>query len=276
MRIVVLSGLSGAGKTTASFALEDAGYFTVDNLPPPLWRGLVDELLQKGIERAAIVADVRLAPWFPALEEALAELRERAEVTVLFLEARPEVLLARYNLTRRVHPLGSGRLSQELSREREALGRIRELSDFVIDTSETSPRELKARILDLLNESREFLLRIVSFGFKWGPPPDADLVLDARGFPNPYYDPELKALPGSHPEVQRYVFRPEHEDRYRAMLALVGLSAEAAEAEGRRGYTVAVGCTGGYHRSVAVAGRLAEDLSSRFPVEVEHRDLEKH
>jgi len=273
---VVLSGLSGAGKTTARFALEDAGYFTVDNLPPPLWQGFVDGLQSKGIERAAIVADVRLAPWFGELEEALAALRRRAEVAVLFLEARPEVLLARYNLTRRVHPLGDGRLSQELARERAGLGRLRERADFVVDTSDTSPRELRRRILDLLNESRPFLLRLVSFGFKWGPPPDADLVLDARGFPNPYYDPELKPLPGSDPRVQAYVFRPEHEDRYRAMRSLVGLSAEAAEAEGRRGYTVAVGCTGGYHRSVAVAGRLAEDLSSRFTVEVEHRDLEKH
>lgn len=276
MRVVVLSGLSGAGKTTARFALEDAGYFTADNLPPPLWRAFLDELEATGLELAAIVADVRLAPWLSGIEEALAALRERAEVTTIFLEARPEVLLARYNLTRRVHPLGDGRLSQELSREREVLGRLRELADFVVDTSETSARELRDRILDLLDEHRDFLLRLVSFGFKWGPPPDADLVLDARGFPNPYYDPELKARPGTDPEVQAYVFRPEHEDRYRAMRTLVGLSAEAAQAEGRRGYTVAVGCTGGFHRSVAVAGRLAEDLSSRFAVEVEHRDLEKH
>jgi len=272
---VVLSGLSGAGKTTARFALEDAGYFTVDNLPPPLWQGLVDELQSKGTERAAIVADVRLAPWFSGLEEALRALRERAEVTVIFLEARPEVLLARYNLTRRVHPLGDGRLSQELSRERAALGRLRELADFVVDTSDTSARELRSQILDLLDEGRDFLLRLVSFGFKWGPPPDADLVLDARGFPNPYYDPKLKDRPGTDPEVQAYVFDPAHEDRYRAMRSLVGLSAEAAEAEGRRGYTVAVGCTGGRHRSVAVVSRLAEDLSSRFAVEVEHRDLKK-
>ncbi len=273
--MVVLSGLSGAGKTTARFALEDAGYFTVDNLPPPLWRPLLAALSAKGVDRAALVVDVRSAPWLSELSEALAAAREEAEVRVLFLEARPEVLLARYNLTRRAHPLGGGRLSEELARERAALAPVRELADFVLDTSGMSARELRARVLELVGESRGFLLRILSFGFKWGPPQDADLVLDARGFKNPYYEPELKDRPGTDPAVAAYVFTPEAEDRYRAMLALVGLSAEAAAAEGRRGYTVAVGCTGGFHRSVAVAQRLAEDLASRFAVEVEHRDLEK-
>ncbi len=273
--MVVLSGLSGAGKTTARFALEDAGYFTVDNLPPPLWRPLLAALRAKGVDRAALVVDVRSDPWLSELSEALAAAREEAEVRVLFLEARPEVLLARYNLTRRAHPLGGGRLSEELARERAALAPVRELADFVLDTSGTSARELRARVLELVGESRGFLLRILSFGFKWGPPQDADLVLDARGFKNPYYEPELKDRPGTDPAVAAYVFTPEAEDRYRAMLALVGLSAEAAAAEGRRGYTVAVGCTGGFHRSVAVAQRLAEDLASRFAVEVEHRDLEK-
>ena len=275
MRLVVLSGLSGAGKTTARFALEDAGYFTVDNLPPPLWGDLLDALARAGIERAAIVVDVRSAPWLEEVERALARARERAEVQLVFLEARPEVLLARYNLTRRAHPLGEGRLALELERERAVLGRVRELADFVLDTSKTSARELVARVLELVGEPRGFLLRLVSFGFKWGPPPDADLVLDARGFPNPYYDEALRERPGTEPEVRAYVFPPEHEDRYRAMLTLVALSAEAARDEGRRGYTVAVGCTGGFHRSVAVANRLAEDLASRFAVEVEHRDLEK-
>ncbi len=275
MRLVVLSGLSGAGKTTARFALEDAGYFTVDNLPPPLWSPLLEALGEQGVDRAALVVDVRAAPWLGGIGSALDEARRRAEVRVLFLEARPEVLLARYNLTRRVHPLGGGRLSQELARERAVLAPVRELADFVLDTSSTTARELRARVLELVGERRGFLLRIVSFGFKWGPPPDADLVLDARGFKNPYYDPALKDCPGTDPAVAAFVFAPEAEDRYRAMLALAGLSAEAAEAEGRAGYTVAVGCTGGFHRSVAVAQRLAEDLSGRFAVEVEHRDLEK-
>ncbi len=274
MQLVLLSGLSGAGKTTARMALEDAGFFTLDNLPPPLFLPLYQTLAAAGVERAAAVVDVRAATWFDELERALAALKARAEVVTIFLEARPEVLLRRYNLTRRVHPLGTGRLTRELTREREALAPLRSLADFAIDTSELAPRELKARILDLLAVGRGFLLRLVSFGFKWGVPQDADLVLDARGFPNPYYDPALKARPGSEPEVQAYVFQGE-EDRYRAMLTLVGFAAEAAKAEGRKGYTAAVGCTGGFHRSVALAIRLAEDLSNRFEVEVVHRDLER-
>ncbi len=274
MQLVLLSGLSGAGKTTARFALEDAGYYTVDNLPPPLWPELVERLAGVGVERAAIVVDVRAAPWIGTLEAVLAGLRARAGTTAIFLEARPEVLLRRYNLTRRVHPLGTGQLTRELQRERAALAPVRVLADFVIDTSDLAPRELKARILDLLGAGRRFLLRLVSFGFKWGLPQDADLVLDARGFPNPYYRPELKDRPGLNPEVQAYVLKGQ-EDRYQAMLALLGFAAEAAEREGRKGYTAAVGCTGGFHRSVALVLRLAEDLSSRFEVEVAHRDLEK-
>lgn len=276
MRLVLLSGLSGAGKTTARFALEDAGFFTVDNLPPPIWKLLLEHLQGQAVERAAVVFDVRGAGWISELPVQLAALRQAGHrVEVVFLEARPEVLLRRYNLTRRLHPLGTGSLMSELARERRVLAPIRELSDFIIDTSETSPRALKSRLLDLLGEARGFLLRLVSFGFKWGPPQDADLVLDARGFPNPYYDPELREKPGTLPEVQAYVFAPGTEDRYQAMLRLVGLSAEAAQREGRGGYTVAVGCTGGYHRSAALVLRLAEDLSSRYEVEVMHRDLGK-
>ncbi len=274
MQLVLLSGLSGAGKTTARFALEDAGYFTVDNLPPPLIPALVERLEAAGVKRAAIVVDVRTARWIGELEAVLAGLKQRAGVVGIFLEARPEVLLRRYNLTRRVHPLGTGGLTRELARERATLAPVRLLADFVLDTSELAPRELKSRILELLGAGRKFLLRLVSFGFKWGVPQDVDLVLDARGFPNPYYLPELKERPGLDPEVQAYVFQGE-EDRYQAMLTLVGFAAEAAEREGRKGYTAAVGCTGGFHRSVALAVRLAEDLASRFEVEVFHRDLEK-
>ena len=275
MKLVVVSGLSGAGKTTARFALEDAGYYAVDNLPPPLWPGFLSALREKGIDRAALVVDVRARAWFQELKERLAELKELAEVVFIFLEARPEVLVGRYNLTRRAHPLGPGQLAEELAREREELGELRELADFVLDTSEITARELKEKVLALVGEELGFLLRLISFGFRYGPPQDVDLVLDARGFPNPYYDERLKERPGTEPLVREYVFPQESEDRYRAMLSLVGLSAEAARAEGRRGYQVAVGCTGGFHRSVAVVERLAEDLAGRFRIEVWHRDLEK-
>ncbi|MGQ9511045.1 MAG: RNase adapter RapZ [Thermaceae bacterium] len=271
MRFLVLSGLSGAGKTTAKNALEDLGYFIVDNLPPALWSGLVRTIGSGGIERAGVVVDARTLPFFGGLETALDELRP----LVVFLEARPEVLLRRYNLTRRLHPLGAGNLMREIGEERKALAPLRERADLVLDTSDLSPRALMEALARFLGETRGFLLRLISFGFKWGPPQEADLVLDVRSFPNPHYDPLLKPKTGLDPEVRAYVFREETEPYYRALLSTLGLAAEGARREGRMAYTAAIGCTGGKHRSVAVAERLAEELSHRFQVEVTHRDVGK-
>jgi len=271
MRFLVLSGLSGAGKTTARNALEDLGYFMVDNLPPVLWPDLVQALEARGLEKAGVVVDVRTLPFFEGLENALDTLRPR----VIFLEARPEVLLRRYNLTRRLHPLGAGNLMREIGEERKALAPLRERADLVLDTSDLPPRALMEALAQFLEEARGFLLRLISFGFKWGPPQEADLVLDVRPLPNPHYDPLLKPRTGLDPEVQAYVFREETEPYYQALLATLGLAAEGARKEGRLAYTAAIGCTGGKHRSVAVVERLAEELSARFQVEVTHRDVEK-
>ncbi|BDG17425.1 RNase adapter RapZ [Thermus brockianus] len=271
MRFLVLTGLSGAGKTTAKGFLEDLGYFMVDNLPPSLWKSLLEGLAARGIVRAGVVLDARALPFFAELEEALAALRP----VVVFLEARPEVLLRRYNLTRRLHPLGAGNLMREIEEERKALGNLRAQAHLVLDTSELSPRALKEALVRFLGEEAGFTLRLLSFGFKWGPPPEADLVLDVRPFPNPHYEPALKPKSGLDPEVKAYVFREDLEAYYRALLTVAGLAAEGAKAEGRAFYTVAVGCTGGRHRSVAVAERLAEELSGRFRVEVTHRDVAK-
>ncbi|WP_243027986.1 RNase adapter RapZ [Thermus albus] len=271
MRFLVLTGLSGAGKTTAKGFLEDLGYFMVDNLPPGLWPALLAELGGRGVERAGVVLDARALAFFGDLETALDGLKP----TVVYLEARPEILLRRYNLTRRVHPLGAGNLMREIGEERRILGPLRARAHLVLDTSELSPRGLKEALVRFLGEEAGFLLRLISFGFKWGSPQEADLVLDVRPLPNPHYDPALKPKTGLAPEVQAYVFQEEHEPYYRALLAVVGLAAEGAKAEGRAFYTVAVGCTGGRHRSVAVAERLAEELSSRFRVEVNHRDVDK-
>ena len=215
--------------------------------------------------------DARALAFFQDLEEVLEALRP----TVVYLEARPEVLLRRYNLTRRVHPLGAGNLMREIAEERRALAGLRGRAHLVVDTSELSPRGLKEALARFLGEEGGFLLRLVSFGFKWGPPQEADLVLDVRPLPNPHYDPALRPRTGLDPEVRRYVFSEAAEPYYRALLAVAGLAAEGARAEGRAFYTVAVGCTGGRHRSVAVAERLAEELSGRFAVEVVHRDVER-
>ncbi|AFV75274.1 putative P-loop-containing kinase [Thermus oshimai JL-2] len=271
MRFLVLSGLSGAGKTTARNALEDLGYFMVDNLPPMLWQALYQGLEARGVARAGVVVDLRARAFLDGLEEALSALNP----TVVFLEARPEVLLRRFNLTRRLHPLGAGNLMREIGEERKALSPLRARADLILDTSDLSPRELTEALARFLGEERGFLLRLLSFGFKWGVPQEADLVLDVRPFPNPHYDPHLRPKTGLDPEVKAYVFQEAFEPYYRALLTTLGLAAEGARREGRRAYTAAVGCTGGKHRSVALAERLAEELSGRFAVEVVHRDVEK-
>jgi len=271
MGFLVLSGLSGAGKTTAKGFLEDLGYFMVDNLPPRLWKPLLEELGRQDIGKVGVVLDARATAFFADLEGVL----EGLKPTVIYLEARPEVLLRRYNLTRRVHPLGAGNLLRDIEEERRILSLLREKAHLVLDTSELSPRALKEALTRFLGEEGGFLLRLLSFGFKWGPPQEADLVLDVRPLPNPHYDPALRPKTGLDPEVKAYVFREEQEPYYRALLAVVGLAAEGAKREGRAFYTVAVGCTGGRHRSVAVAERLAEELAGRFRVEVSHRDVER-
>ncbi|WP_337843926.1 RNase adapter RapZ [Thermus sp.] len=271
MRFLVLSGLSGAGKTTAKNALEDLGYFMVDNLPPAFWQGLYQGLEARGVERAGVVVDLRARTFLDELQAALAALSP----TVIFLEARPEVLLRRFNLTRRLHPLGAGNLLKEIGEERKALSPLRARADLILDTSDLSPRELTEALARFLGEERGFLLRLLSFGFKWGVPQEADLVLDVRPFPNPHYDPLLRPRTGLDPGVKAYVFQEALEPYYRALLTTLGLAAEGARREGRRAYTAAIGCTGGKHRSVAVAERLAEELSGRFALEVVHRDVEK-
>ncbi|WP_456410558.1 RNase adapter RapZ [Oceanithermus sp.] len=276
MRLVVISGLSGAGKSTALKSLEDLGYYTADNLPPALWGALGYRLRQAGVERAAFGLDVRARTFLEEVGPALEALRAEGHAAqLIFLEARAEVLLARYNLTRRAHPLGSGHLLREIDAERHILAPLRGLADWVLDTSETSPGELADRLAHLLGEERPFLLRLISFGFKWGPPQVADLLLDVRALPNPHWQDALRPRTGLDPDVAAYVFGEGAEPYYRALLKTTRMAAAAARAAGRNGYTVAVGCTGGRHRSVAVAERLARDLGSDFAVLVEHRDVEK-
>lgn len=276
MRVVVISGLSGAGKSTALAHLEDLGYFAVDNLPPALWSELVQRLAGAGVERVALGLDVRARPFLAEAPEALEALASGgAQVALVFLEARPEVLLARYNLTRRAHPLGSGHLLREIETERGLLAPLRGRADWVLDTSETGPGQLGEKLTRLLGEARPFVLRLLSFGFKWGPPQVADLLLDARALPNPHWDEALRPRTGTDPEVAAYVFSAEAEPYYRALRETARLAAAAARTAGRSGYTVAVGCTGGRHRSVAVVERLARELGADFEIEREHRDVGK-
>lgn len=273
--IVVLTGLSGSGKTTALHALEDIGFFTVDNVPPALWSGLVGTVGDAGTA-LAVGVDIRTRAFLDAAPQALAELRSRGlAVTVVFLDASDTTLVRRYNFTRRTHPLAEGTLTADLAQERRALAGMRELADVVIDTTTTSARELTQDMWDRFGEDGGFLLRLVSFGYKRGVPTDVDSVLDVRALPNPYYDAELKPLPGTSPEVQAYVFTPASLELYTRLRGVVRALAAGARNEGRSSYSVAVGCTGGQHRSVAVAERLTHDLADTFLTRARHRDLEE-
>lgn len=269
---VLVSGLSGAGKGTALRALEDQGFFVTDNLPPALWRPLFERALQRGLSRLAVSCDVRTRAFLDDLQPCLESLRERLHPRVLFLEASDETLLQRYNLTRRLHPLGDT-LMLDLARERQLLSGLRAVADVVIDTTALTPAGLSARVAEAFALGPAFGLRLLSFGFKHAPPRDADLVLDVRAMPNPYYLPELRDRSGQEDAVAQHVFSGDGEAFYERLREYLRFSADAARAAGRHTYNVAVGCTGGQHRSVAVVERLLGDLSEFSPRLIDHRDV---
>lgn len=274
--LVVLTGVSGAGKTTALQALEDIGFYTVDNVPPSLWRALVERVGAGGGKGICIGVDIRTRAFLEGAPAAVQDLRNHGhDVRVLFLDANDDVLVRRYNFTRRTHPISEGTLTADLAAERRALEPLRQLADERIDTTLTSARGLTQSLWDRFAEGQQMLLRIVSFGYKRGLPPDVDTVLDVRGMPNPYYSEELRPLPGTDANVQSYVFTPEALELYSQMRMLVRTLAQQAENGGRSSYIVAVGCTGGQHRSVAVTERLAVDLAGTFRTQAQHRDLEE-
>jgi UPF0042 nucleotide-binding protein len=272
--LIVLSGLSGAGKTTALHALEDIGYFAVDNLPPSLWAPVVTHAFEVGKERVVLSVDVRTAAFLGELEASLGALADLGlEPIIVFLTASDTALVKRYSLTRRTHPIGEGTLSHDIASERIAVEGVRSRAQHVVDTTELSATELALHMQRTFAQGRKFRLRLVSFGFKRGAPIDADLVLDVRALPNPYYVEALRPLSGTDADVQSHVFTPEGLELYTQLRRLVRTLAAHASASGRTSYTVALGCTGGQHRSVAVAERLARDLAEHFHAQSEHRDL---
>ncbi len=274
MRLVILTGLSGAGKTTGMHALEDLGYFTTDNVPPALWLPLAEAVVASGQERLVIGVDVRTRHHLGGIDEAFAALRAAGyRPEVVFLDASDEVLIRRYNLTRRTHPLGQAPLRSDIAKEREALGALRADADVLLDTSTYSARQLTEKLWERFGEGRDFNLRLMSFGFKRGVPIDADTVLDLRSLPNPFYDEALRPLTGRDEPVKRYVFTEDGLAFYTELRGFVRHLVAAAAAAGRSSYTVALGCTGGQHRSVAVAERLGFDLAEQFAIRLEHRDL---
>jgi RNase adapter protein RapZ len=282
--LIVITGHSGAGKSEAIAAFEDGGYFCVDNLPPRMI-GSLGELFRhegSGVQRAAVVSDVRGGEYFDDLLAVLDDLQaDGLRPKVLFLEADEETLVDRYKETRRRHPLApEGRIVDGIRAERELLAPLRERADVVMDSSDLTAAELRRRIAEELigrQESGKLALTLLTFGFKNGPPRDADLTLDVRFLPNPHYDDALRPLTGLDREVRSYVESgTQAGEFYGRLLPLLEFLVPAYVAEGKSHLTIAVGCTGGRHRSVTVADRIRRDLAEREDVivRVKHRDVE--
>ena len=284
MTLVIITGHSGAGKSEAIAAFEDGGYFCVDNLPPRMIAGLGELFIHEGsgVERAAIVSDVRGGEYFEDLLQVVEDLeRDGPEPKLLFLEADEQTLLNRYKETRRRHPLApEGRIVDGIRAEREMLAPLRERADIVIDTTDLTGHELRRRIAEeLLGTERDekLALTLLTFGFKNGPPRDADLTLDVRFLPNPHYDLELRPLTGQDEIVRQYVESgTQAGEFYGRLMPLLEFLVPAYVAEGKSHLTIAIGCTGGRHRSVTVADRIRRDLEQRddVVVRVKHRDVE--
>lgn len=281
--LVVITGYSGAGKSTAMNVFEDAGYFCVDNLPPEMIPGLVDLFAHPGskVQRAAVVCDVRGGTYFESLAGAVDSL-EAAPHRILFLDAAEDTLLNRYKETRRRHPLApESSIVQGIEAERELLDPIRQRADVVMDTTDIKAADLRRRIAsELLPRAVEQRLAVTfsSFGFKHGPPRDADLTLDVRFLPNPHYVSELRPLTGRDESVVEYVARGGQLDTfYEKLEPLLDFLLPAYTAEGKAHLMVAIGCTGGRHRSVAIAEHLGARYGERDDlfVEVVHRDVDK-
>jgi UPF0042 nucleotide-binding protein len=282
--LVVITGHSGAGKSEAIAAFEDGGYFCVDNLPPRMIDSL-GELFRhegSGVERAAVVSDVRGGEYFDDLLQVLGDLEAGGlKPMVIFLEADEETLLDRYKETRRRHPLApEGRIVDGIRAERELLAPLRERADVVMDTSDLTAAELRRRIAEEMlgrEESGKLALTLLTFGFKNGPPRDADLTLDVRFLPNPHYVDELRPMTGIDEQVRAYVESgTQAGEFYGRLLPLLEFLVPAYVTEGKSHLTIAVGCTGGRHRSVTVADRIRRDLAAREDVivRVKHRDVD--
>ena len=282
IEVAVVTGLSGAGRSTAAKCLEDLGWFVVDNLPPELIATMVELGAQArgAITRVAVVMDVRSRAFTDDLAAIIKDLDARGyKPRVLFLEATDEVLVRRFESVRRGHPMqGDGRLADGIAAERLLLTPLREAADLVLDTSALSVHQLRAKIEDTFGSEASARTRVtvLSFGYKYGLPMDADLVMDVRFLPNPFWIPELREQTGLDPDVRNYVLSQEGAeeflDRYHELLKLIGAGYRR---EGKRYLTLAVGCTGGKHRSVAISEELSALLSTEdgMTVKVVHRDL---
>jgi UPF0042 nucleotide-binding protein len=282
-RILVITGLSGSGKTHVSRVLEDSGWFCVDNLPTLLIPRFVDLIRASSeLERSALVLDMREAAFVKTFPQAYRDIKDRGlAASLLFLEASEKALLRRFSETRRPHPLAVNQPAIEgIREEREALGPIRRIADVILDTSDYTVHQLREYIrehYDVRGESAPLVVTVMSFSYKYGIPPEADLVFDARFLPNPNFVPRLRRLSGNDRAVVQYMRRqPDTDGFLRRLKSFLRYVIPRYVREGKSYLTIAVGCTGGRHRSVFIANALGEALRQRsLAIKVRHRDLKQ-
>lgn len=286
MRFVIVTGMSGAGKSTALKMLEDMGYFCVDNLPVPLIPKLAELFTVPGTEfnKTALGVDIRSGQKFSELERKFKELDEEGiQYEILYLECSDEVLVKRYKETRRFHPLSGSdsRVDKGIAKERELLGFLRKRADYLVDTSHMLTRELRYELNKIFVQNKEYkslYITVLSFGFKYGIPSDADLVFDVRFLPNPYYIDELRPLSGNDREVRDYVMENDKAVVFLKKLEdMIEFLIPNYIEEGKTQLVIGIGCTGGKHRSVTLANELYKLLDNKetYGIRIEHRDIEK-
>ncbi|MHC5249692.1 RNase adapter RapZ [Enterococcus sp. LJL90] len=282
LQLVIITGMSGAGKTVAIQSFEDMGYFCVDNMPPSLIPKFWELLKESGkVHKIALVVDLRSRSFFDEIQSMLVEIENTdfIETKVLFLDASDEELVSRYKETRRAHPLAmDGLVTEGIRKERAILEDLKPKANIVIDTTTLTPRQLREKIIQEFktSETSGFRVEMISFGFKYGLPIDADIVMDVRFLPNPHYIPELRPLTGMDKPVYDYVMSfPETETFYEKFYDLLATIMPGYIKEGKSSLTVAIGCTGGQHRSVALTERIGRALKADYKVNITHRDKDK-
>lgn len=284
MKVVIISGLSGAGKTRAADWFEDQGYYCIDNMPPQLVKNFLELSLQSDnhVEKAAFVADVRGGEFFDELEACVDALRkmEGVDSTLLFVEASINTIVKRYNETRRMHPLTGGRATAKvIEKEKEMLEEIRDKADYILDTTHMKVSDFNLQLSKIIlgdEGESSFNINLTSFGYKYGIPTESDIQVDMRFIPNPYYVKSLRKLTGNNKKVSSYVLKFDITQKFLAdFISMVQTLIPGYIREGKYHLNIAVGCTGGHHRSVAVANELGRIFKEKgFRVTITHRDLD--
>lgn len=282
LKVVIITGMSGAGKTVAIQSFEDMGYYCIDNMPPNLVPNFL-ELINEGqqTDKIALVMDLRSELFLEEIYDAIDYIEKQPTIDsqILYLDTTIEELVTRYKESRRSHPLASeGRTIDGIKKEEASLARIKTQASVVVDTTETTPRELRKKLMKLFSksDSEPFRVELVSFGFKNGIPIDADIVMDVRFLPNPFYDENLRPLRGTDEAVYDFVMsQPATEEFYKRFMDLLEYTLPGYRREGKSSLTVAIGCTGGHHRSVALVERMNKQIEALgYPVNLTHRDID--